>query len=92
MFAAAAVNNIIAVTGGIERYFDAADVPDATVLIQSSRENDLEEKIEELARGLYKNEEKRRAAAGSIQEQMRDMLPSLPCRERSLRFKKLMTA
>ena len=27
MFAAAAVNNIIAVTGGIEHYFDAADVP-----------------------------------------------------------------
>lgn len=49
MFAAAAVNNIIAVTGGIEHYFDAADVPDVTVLMMSSGENDLEEKIEELA-------------------------------------------
>lgn len=32
MFAAAAVNNIIAVTGGIEHYFDAANVPDITVM------------------------------------------------------------
>ena len=49
MFAAAAVNNIIAVTGGIEHYFDAADVPDVTVLITNSRGNDIEEKIGELA-------------------------------------------
>ena len=49
MFAAAAVNNIIAVTGGIEHYFDAADVPDVTVLMMNSGENDLEEKIGELA-------------------------------------------
>ncbi len=48
MFAAAAVNNIIAVTGGIEHYFDAADVPDVTVLMMFSGENDLEEKIGEL--------------------------------------------
>lgn len=47
MFAAAAVNNIIAVTGGIEHYFDAADVPDVTVLIYG--ENDAGEKIGELA-------------------------------------------
>lgn len=47
MFAAAAVNNIIAVTGGIEHYFDAADVPDVTVL--TSGENDAEERIGELA-------------------------------------------
>lgn len=49
MFAAAAVNNIIAVTGGIEHYFDVADVPDVTVLMLNSGENDLEEKIGELA-------------------------------------------
>ena len=47
MFAAAAVNNIIAVTGGIEHYFDAADVPDVTVMIYG--ENDAGEKIGELA-------------------------------------------
>ncbi|MDE7362041.1 MAG: ABC transporter permease, partial [Oscillospiraceae bacterium] len=49
MFAAAAVNNIIAVTGGIEHYFDAAGVPDVTVLMMNSGENDLGEKIGELA-------------------------------------------
>ena len=49
MFAAAAVNNIIAVTGGIEHYFDAAEVPDVTVMMMNSEENDLEEKIGELA-------------------------------------------
>ena len=49
MFAAAAVNNIIAVTGGIEHYFDAADVPDIIVRMLTSEENDLEEKIGELA-------------------------------------------
>ncbi len=48
MFAAAAVNNIIAVTGGIEHYFDAADVPDVIVQIINSGENDVEEKIGEL--------------------------------------------
>ena len=48
MFAAAAVKNIIAVTGGIEYYFNAADVPDVTVLMMFSGENDLEEKIGEL--------------------------------------------
>lgn len=49
MFAAAAVNNIIAVTGGIEHYFDAADVPDVTVQMFASDENNLEEKIGEIA-------------------------------------------
>lgn len=49
MFAAAAVNNIIAVTGGIEHYFDAADVPDVTVQMMNSGENDLEERLGELA-------------------------------------------
>ncbi len=49
MFAAAAVNNIIAVTGGIEHYFDAADAPYVSILMMSSGENDLEEKIGELA-------------------------------------------
>ena len=42
MFAAAAVNNIIAVTGGIEHYFDAADVPDVTINVLTSEENDLD--------------------------------------------------
>lgn len=46
MFAAVAVNNIIAVTGGIEHYFDAADVPDVTVMTLG--ENDIEERIAEL--------------------------------------------
>ena len=49
MFAAAAVNNIIAVTGGIEHYFDAADVPDVNVQMFNSGENDLGEKVGELA-------------------------------------------
>ena len=48
MFAAAAMNNIIAVTGGIEHYFDEADVPDVTVMMLFSGENDLEEKMGEL--------------------------------------------
>ena len=48
MFAAAAVNNIIAVTGGIEHYFDAADVPDVNVKMFNSGESDFEEKIGEL--------------------------------------------
>lgn len=47
MFAAAAVNNIIAVTGGVEHYFNAANVPDITVL--TIGENDAEERIGELA-------------------------------------------
>ncbi|MCM1048388.1 MAG: FtsX-like permease family protein [Clostridiales bacterium] len=45
MFAAAALNNIIAVTGGIEHYFDVTGVPDVTVQMLNSGENDLEEKI-----------------------------------------------
>ncbi|MDE7259874.1 MAG: ABC transporter permease, partial [Lachnospiraceae bacterium] len=49
MFAAAAMNNIIAVTGGIEHYFDVADVPDVIVNVLFSGENDLEEKLGELA-------------------------------------------
>ena len=47
MFVAAAVNNIIAVTGGIEHYFDAADVPDVTVMTLGK--NDAGERIGELA-------------------------------------------
>lgn len=47
MFAAASVNNIIAVTGGIEHYFDVSSVPDAVVEIWG--ENDAEEKIGKLA-------------------------------------------
>lgn len=47
MFASASVNNIIAVTGGIENYFDEAGVPDALVFINS--ENDAEEKIRALS-------------------------------------------
>lgn len=49
MFAAAAANNIIAVTGGIEHYFDAADVPDVIVQMFNSGESDFEEKIGGLA-------------------------------------------
>lgn len=49
MFAAAAANNIIAVTGGIEHYFDAADVPDVNVQMFNSGESDFEEKIGGLA-------------------------------------------
>ena len=49
MFAAASVNNIIAVTGGIEHYFDATNVPDVTVQMLNSGENDLGEKVGELA-------------------------------------------
>ena len=49
MFAAAAVNNIIAVTGGIEHYFDAADVPDVNIQMFNSGENNLVEKVGELA-------------------------------------------
>lgn len=49
MFAAAALNNIIAVTGGIEHYFDAADVPDVNVQMFNSGENNLGEKVGELA-------------------------------------------
>lgn len=36
MFAAASVNNIIAVTGGIDKYFDLAEVPDVTVELGES--------------------------------------------------------
>ena len=46
MFSAAAANNVIAVTGGIEHYFDMAGVPDVTVLTLG--ENDAEERIAEL--------------------------------------------
>ncbi len=49
MFAAAAVNNIIAVTGGIEHYFDAANVPDLSVHILTSTEHVFGEKFGELA-------------------------------------------
>lgn len=44
MFASAAVNNIIAVTGGIGHYFDAAGVPGVTVLMLNSGENNIGEK------------------------------------------------
>lgn len=47
MFAAAAVNNIIAVTGGIEHYFDVSGVPDVVVEIWG--ENDAEDKIGKIA-------------------------------------------
>lgn len=44
MFASAAVNNIIAVTGGIEHYFEAANVPDVTVQMLAE-ESTAEERI-----------------------------------------------
>lgn len=43
MFAAASMNNISAVTGGIENYFDMADVPD--VILSINRDNPNREKI-----------------------------------------------
>ena len=46
MFAAASVNNIIAVTGGIEHYFDMSGVLDVNVTI--NEENDFEEKVKNL--------------------------------------------
>ena len=47
MFASAAVNNIIAVTGGIEHYFEAANVPDVTVQMLAE-ESTAEERIRAL--------------------------------------------
>ncbi|MBQ6039834.1 MAG: hypothetical protein IJL32_03520 [Oscillospiraceae bacterium] len=44
MFASAAVNNIIAVTGGIEHYFEAANMPDVTVQMLAE-ESTAEERI-----------------------------------------------
>ena len=46
MFAAASINNIIAVTGGIESYFDKAEVPDMTATIQPGDE--FEDKVKSL--------------------------------------------
>ncbi|MCQ2417709.1 MAG: FtsX-like permease family protein [Oscillospiraceae bacterium] len=46
MFAAASVNNIIAVTGGIEHYFEMAEMTDADVMI--SGESEFEEKLKNL--------------------------------------------
>lgn len=43
MFAAASVNNIIAVTGGIEHYFNQAGMTDAVAMITG--ENEFEEKV-----------------------------------------------
>ena len=45
MFAAASVNNIIAVTGGIDHYFELAEMPDVIVEIEAYSENDAVEKI-----------------------------------------------
>ena len=47
MFASAAVNNIIAVTGGIAHYFEVAGVPDLTVQMPFENE-EAEEKIRAL--------------------------------------------
>ena len=46
MFAAASSNNIAAVTGGIEHYFDIADMPD--VLVTMDADSDEDKKIEAL--------------------------------------------
>ncbi|HRR75488.1 MAG TPA: FtsX-like permease family protein [Ruminococcus sp.] len=40
MFASASVNNIMAVTGGIDHYFDIAEVPDVTVSMSEDCEAD----------------------------------------------------
>ena len=47
MFAAASVNNIAAVTGGIEHYFNISDMPD--VLVSMDSESDEEKNIEKLS-------------------------------------------
>lgn len=47
MFAAASVNNIIAVTGGLDYYFDKAGVPDVDVF--SSGESDFEDRLNALS-------------------------------------------
>ena len=49
MFAAASVNNISAVTGGIEYYFDAAGLPDAEVWMGEVQKSDAEERIRALS-------------------------------------------
>lgn len=51
MFASASVNNIIAVTGGIEHYFEISDVPDISVDINTYSEKNAEE-VEEMIRAL----------------------------------------
>lgn len=48
MFAAASVNNIIAVTGGIDRYFEMAEVPELMVGISPLRAKDNTERIEDM--------------------------------------------
>ena len=40
MFASASVNNIAAVTGGIEHYFDISDMPDLTVSMETDSDED----------------------------------------------------
>ena len=47
MFAAASVNNIIAVTGGIDHYFDMANVPDISVTL-SKKNDEFEKELNEL--------------------------------------------
>ena len=46
MFAAASVNNIIAVTGGIDRYFELANVPE--VILNMSADCDMDERVRSL--------------------------------------------
>ncbi len=46
MFAAASINNIIAVTGGIDHFFDISDVTD--VALSMPAESDLDDRIREL--------------------------------------------
>lgn len=47
MFAAASLNNIVAVTGGIDRYFEMAEVPDL-IVSYSPKSSDFREKLEAL--------------------------------------------
>ncbi|MDO4863858.1 MAG: ABC transporter permease [Ruminococcus sp.] len=47
MFAAASVNNIAAVTGGIEHFFNASDVPDVTVGMEE--DSDEDKNVEKIA-------------------------------------------
>ncbi len=46
MFASSSLNNIAAVTGGLDRYFDLAGVPD--IMITINGESDTEEKLREM--------------------------------------------
>ena len=49
MFAAASVNNIAAVTGGIDYYFDEAGVPELMIMIECHESDELADELRELS-------------------------------------------